>query len=228
MSEEIRTFKGQIYEQFARIGKALASPTRLELLDLLCQGERTVNVLAEAANLSIANTSQHLRVLNAARLVKARKKGVFVTYQLADDTVCEFWHSLRSLAEQRLAELTQVVRDFFEKREELEPVDRFELLDRLRKGMVTLIDVRPEEEYRAAHISGALSMPLDKLTQCLSGLPTDREIVAYCRGPYCVLSIEAMETLRNRGYKVRRLKDGIPEWRTHGLPVAVGESPGKL
>jgi len=218
-----RLFKDAIYEQFARLGKALSSPKRLELLDLICQGERTVEVLAKEAGLTVANASQHLQVLRAARLVEADKVGLFVTYRLAEQTVCEFFRAMRLLAERRLAEVEQIKRRFLEGREGMEPVDREALLKRVREGVVTVLDVRPVEEYRAGHIPGALSIPLKELERRLSDLPQDQEIVAYCRGPYCVLAVQAVEMLRARGFRAIRLEDGVQDWRARGLPVAAGE-----
>ncbi len=215
--------KKAVYEQLARIGKAVASPPRLELLDLLCQGPRTVEALAREAGLSVANTSQHLQVLHAARLVEARKEGLFVTYRLADQQVCEFYQSLRTLAESRLAEIEAIVRQFNSGRESLEPVVKQALLERVRRAEVTVLDVRPREEYRAGHIPGAVSIPLKELEAHLSMLPRRREIVAYCRGPYCVLAVEAVKLLRTKGFRAVRMEHGVPEWRAEGLPVAVGE-----
>ncbi len=214
-----------VYEQLGRIGKAIASPTRLELLDLLCQAPRTVETLAREAGLSIANASQHLRVLHAARLVRFEKNGLFVTYSLADEQVSDFYRDLRALAENRLAEIEGIVRQFKAGQATMEPVDKRTLLKRVRRAEVTVLDVRPFEEYRAGHIPGAISVPLKELNGRLSTLPRDREIVAYCRGPYCVLAVDAVKLLRSRGFSAVRLEDGIPEWRAEGLPVAVGEAP---
>jgi rhodanese-related sulfurtransferase len=218
-----RQFKDAVYEQLGRIGKAVASPRRLELLDLLCQGPRTVEALAGAVDQSLANTSQHLQVLRRARLVEAERDGVFVRYRLADEMVCDFFRSLRRLAEARLAEVERTTREFLEERGSMEPVDRDALLGRMRRGEVTVLDVRPPEEYRAGHIPGALSVPVDELDRRLADLPRDREIVVYCRGPYCVLAVEAVELLRRRGFDAVRLEDGIPDWRARGLPIATGE-----
>ncbi|MBI4720761.1 MAG: metalloregulator ArsR/SmtB family transcription factor [Chitinivibrionia bacterium] len=220
-----RKYKDTIYEQFARIGKAISSPRRLELLDLLCQGPRTVEVLARDANQSISNTSQHLRVVRAARLVETEKQGLFVTYLLADEHVCEFYRTLRTLAESRFADIQRVTRDFLEQRGALEPVDQTALLERVKSGEVTVLDVRPAEEYRAGHIPGSISVPLEELEQHLADLPRSGEIVAYCRGPYCVLAVRAVELLRARGFTAVRLEDGVPDWRAHGFDVAVGEKP---
>ncbi len=221
MVNKERRFKTSIYEQFARIGKAIANPSRLELLDLLCQGPRTVEILASEAGLGLANTSQHLKALREARLVEAEKSGLFVTYRLADERVCEFFRGLRSLAESRLAEIGDITRRFMETRKDFEPVDREQLLAKVRDGAVTVLDVRPPEEYRAGHLPGALSVPLKDLEQRLSELPSDREIVAYCRGPYCVLSIEAVEILRSHGFAAYRLKEGVSDLHARGFPVDV-------
>ena len=182
MKNPNRLFKDAIYEQFARIGKAVSSPKRLELLDLLCQGPRTVEVLAKESGLTLANASQHLQVLRATRLVEAEKEGLFVIYRLADQTVCEFFRTMRVLAESRLAEVEQIKRRFLEGREGMEPVDRDALLELIRKGAVTVLDVRPIEEYNAGHLTGALSIPLKELKLHLTKLPRNQEIVAYCRG----------------------------------------------
>jgi len=223
MKNPNRAFKDAIYEQFARIGKSVSSPKRLELLDLLCQGERTVEVLAKESGLTIANASQHLQVLRAARLVEAEKEGLFVIYRLADQTVCEFFRAMRVLAESQLAEVEQIKRRFLEGREGMEPVDREALLKLVREGAVTVLDVRPVEEYNAGHIPGALSIPLKELTLHLFELPHDQEIVAYCRGPYCVLSIQAVEMLRAKGFKAVRLEEGIQDLRAMGFQIAEGE-----
>jgi len=220
-----RRFKDAIYEQFARIGKAISSPRRLELLDLLCQAPRTVEGLARETGLTIANTSQHLQVLRAARLVESNKEGQFVTYRLADQAACEFIYGLRMLAENRLAEIEQIVRQYFAEREAMEPVDKETLLEQVHQGEVVVLDVRPPEEYQAGHIPGALSVPLEELEQRLAELPQDQEIVAYCRGPYCVLAVEAVERLRASGFQAVRLEDSMQDWRNRGFRVAVGEKP---
>jgi rhodanese-related sulfurtransferase len=214
-----RRFKDTIYQSFARIGKAVASPRRLELLDLLCQGERTVEALAHEAGMSVANASQHLQVLRTARLVETKKNGLYVTYRLADRDVCKFFLSLRALAEARLAEVEQAVRAFLTSREGMEPVDQEALLERVRQGAVTVLDVRPAEEYQAGHLPGAISIPLRELERRLSELPGGRPVVAYCRGPYCVLAHEAVALLRAKGFRAVRLIHGVPDWRARGLPV---------
>lgn len=225
MKSRNRSFKTAIYEQFARIGKAISNPSRLELLDLLCQGPRTVETLAKEAGLGLANTSQHLKALREARLVSAEKDGLFVTYRLADEQVCQFYLSLRSLAETHLAEIREITRDFLESRQGFQPVDREQLLAKVRDSAVTVLDVRPPEEFQAGHLPGALSIPLKELERRLSELPRDREIVAYCRGPYCVLAVEAVDMLRAQGFTAFRLEDGVRDWQARGFPVSVSEVP---
>ena len=220
-----RSFKDSIYDQFARIGKALASPRRLELLDLLSQSPRTVESLARESMLSVANTSQHLGVLRAAGLVTAEKAGLFVTYRLAGDDVSDCFRTLRRVAESYLADVTRTTRRFLDQRGLLEPVDRKTLVGRVRRGEVTVLDVRPRSEYLAGHIPGAVSVPLAELPRRLMDLPRRREIVAYCRGPFCVLAVEAVKQLRARGFRAIRLEDGVPDWRARGFRVAVGEQP---
>jgi rhodanese-related sulfurtransferase/DNA-binding MarR family transcriptional regulator len=219
MTRKNRPFKDTIYEQLARIGKSLGSGPRLEILDLLCQGARTVEVLAEQAGQSVANTSRHLQVLRRARLVEAERDGVHIRYRLADEEVCTFFQALRRLAESRLLEIEQITRTFLESRNALEPVDRSRLVERVRTGVVTVLDVRPPEEYQAGHIPGAVSVPLSELERRLSEVPRDREVVAYCRGPYCVMAIEAVELLRAHGFEATRMEEGVPDWRARGLPV---------
>jgi rhodanese-related sulfurtransferase len=215
--------KEGLYEQFARIGKAISNPKRIELLDLLCQGERSVEVLAETARMGVTNTSAHLKVLREARLVDTRKEGTRVFYRLADEAVCEFFFSLRDLASNKFAEVDQLIQDYFVARDQLEPVGRAELLARADDGDLIVLDVRPGEEYEAGHIPGAISMPLEELERRLSGLREDAEIVAYCRGPYCVLAPQALEVLHSHGFNARRLEEGLLEWRQAGLPVTVGK-----
>lgn len=215
-----RRFKDSIYEQLARIGKAASSPKRVELLDLLCQGPRTVESLAELAGIPVANASQHLQVLRAARLVETRKRGLYVEYRLADDEVSRFFVSLRSLAEARLAEVAQVSRAYFEGRGTIEAVGGDELLRRVRRGEVTVIDVRPADEYRAGHVPRALSIPVDELKARFKELPRDREVVAYCRGPYCAMAVEAVELLCKKGFKAQRMELGVADWRARGWRVA--------
>lgn len=216
-----RRFKDAVYEQFARVGKATSSPKRLELLELLGQAPRTVEALAKETGQSVANVSQHLQVLRGARLVEARKDGLYVIYRLADEQVVSFLHALRTLAEARIEEIGQVTHAFLEERDALEPVDREALIQRLRSGEVTVLDVRPVEEFHAGHIPGAVSMPLGELKRRLDSLPKYREVVAYCRGPYCVFAIEAVQVLRANGFRAVRMDEGVPEWRARGLPVEV-------
>ena len=224
MPDANRQFKGAIYEQLARIGKSLASGPRLELLDLLCQGPRTVEALAREAGQSTANTSHHLQVLRRARLVGAEKSGVHVTYRLADDGVCALFQALRQLAESRLAEIELVTRQFLLERGAMEPVDGEVLIRRVRSGEVTVLDVRPVEEYRAGHIPGALSIPLEDLERRLGELPPDRQVAAYCRGPYCIMSLDAVDVLQRHGFDAVRLEEGVPDWRGRGLPVEVSSA----
>ncbi len=214
-----RAFKDQIYEQFGRLGKSLASPKRLEMLDVLCQGPRTVESLAVATSQTLANASQHLKVLRAARLVEAEKQGLHVTYRLAGTEVCDFFLAFRHLAESRLAEIERTTRLFLDGKNVLEAVDQATLLKRVRSGEALVLDVRPEQEYRNGHIPGALSVPLAELEQRLAELPRDRQVVAYCRGPYCVMAVEAVEILRRHGHKAARLEIGVPDWRALGLPL---------
>ncbi len=214
-----RAFKAELYEQFARVTKATASPPRIELLDLLAQGERSVETLAAATEMSIANASHHLKVLKQARLVESRKAGLYVYYRLAGPEVFAFLYSVRALAEQRLVEVEDIVHRYLGNRDELTPVSREELLHRVQAGDVTILDVRPAEEYHAGHIPGAVSIPIEELKRRLAELPPDKPIVAYCRGPYCVYAYQALEVLRARGRAARRLVDGLPEWKAAGFPI---------
>ena len=217
-----RLFKDRTYEQLARIGKAVASPQRLELLELISQAPRTVERLAQETHQTIANTSRHLQILRAARLVETQKVGTFVHYRVAGETVAGFLRELRLLAASQLAELDQISRQFFAGGAVLETVDRKALLARVRKGEVILLDIRPVDEYEAGHIAGAMSMPLPELKRRLAELPKEQEIVAYCRGPYCVLAAQAVELLQKHGFRAARLEDGVADWRAHKLPVTVG------
>jgi rhodanese-related sulfurtransferase len=219
-----RQFKDAIYAQFARLGKAVAAPKRLELLDLLCQSPRTVETLADQAAISVANTSQHLQVLRAAGLVAADKKGLYVEYRLADDEVARFFIGLRGLAESRLAEVERVTREYVERRGTMEGIQGEELMRRVKRGEVTVLDVRPVEEYRAGHIPGALSIPVDELKTRLKELPKTREVVAYCRGPYCVMAVEAVALLRKKGFKAQRMELGVVDWRARGWRVDMERS----
>jgi rhodanese-related sulfurtransferase len=216
---EHREFKDQLFGQFARVGRALANPHRLELIDLLAQGERSVEDLAREAAMSVANTSRHLQELKSARLVEVRRQGHYGYYRLADEGVYGVWRAIRGLGEARLAEIDRLVGTYLTDRESLEAVSADELLSKTRDEGVVVLDVRPEEEYRAGHIPGAHSVPVERLEAYLEDIPTAREVVAYCRGPYCVFSDEAVALLRSRGYRARRLKEGLPDWRAAGLPV---------
>jgi rhodanese-related sulfurtransferase len=220
-----RAFKDGVFAQFARVAAAFASPKRIELIDLLAQGDRPVEALARQAGLSLANTSRHLQILKAAGLVTSRKEGLQVFYRLPDPLVLDGYRALQTLAQARLAELGRLTREFFATADGLEPVAAPELLRRVRRGEVVVIDVRPAEEYAAGHIAGARSVPLADLERRLADLPRGKPVVAYCRGPYCVLAAEAVRRLRRRGRDARRLTDGFPEWRDAGLPVAVGPAP---
>jgi rhodanese-related sulfurtransferase len=212
--------KQRIYEQFARIGKALASPARLELIDLLAQGERPVDALAEEAQMSVANASQHLQVLHAARIVGTRREAQRIFYRLAAPSVIDLWLALRATAESQLAELPPVAREYLGDPDAFEPIEREELARHLKAGTVVLIDVRPAEEFEQGHIAGAVSVPLEALKGwARDDAPKRKQIVAYCRGPYCVYALQAAAELRKRGLRVARLDDGVAEWRAAGYPV---------
>jgi rhodanese-related sulfurtransferase/DNA-binding transcriptional ArsR family regulator len=212
--------KQALFAQFAAVAKAVAHPHRLALLEQLAQGERSVEVVADRTRMSLANASQHLQQMRRAGLVAARRDGKFVFYRLADDAVLDLLASVRRIAERNAAEVERVVRGYFQNRDSLEPVSRAALMDRLKAGIVTVLDVRPEDEFALGHVAGAINIPLGELAKRLADLDPKHEIVAYCRGPYCVLSYEAVAVLRAHGFKVRRLEDGLPEWRAAGLPVA--------
>ena len=214
-----RAFKDALYEQLARVSKALGSPKRLELVDLLAQGERPVEALARETGMSVASTSQHLQVLREAHLVEARKEGLYVHYRLAHPSVFSLLQGVRGVAEAQLADMQRVVDSYLGDREALEAVPRAELLRRARAGDVTVLDVRPAEEFAAGHIAGALGIPIGELETRLKELPKRHEVVAYCRGPYCVYADEAVRLLRAHGRKASRLHEGFPEWRAAGLPV---------
>jgi rhodanese-related sulfurtransferase/DNA-binding transcriptional ArsR family regulator len=221
-----RYFKDRLYGQFARIGKALSSPHRLEILELLAQGERTVESLATEIGLSLANASQHLQALRQAALVESRKDGLYVSYRLADPAVIDLCTALRIVAEHRLADLERLVREHFGDRSDAEPVQMDELLKRARSANVVILDTRPATEYAAGHIVGAISVPVDDLQQRLRQLPKRKEYVAYCRGPYCVYADRAVEILRSNGRRARRLLEGFPEWRAAGFPVETSSRTG--
>lgn len=218
-----REARDRLYEQFARTAKAAANPKRIELLELVAQGERSVEALAQATGMGMTNTSAHLQVLRQVRLVETRKDGTKVLYRLANDEVTSFLAALRDLARSRLADVNQIVQDYFTTRDALEPLTRDELVQRVSRDDVVVLDVRPHEEFLAGHIPGALSIPLNDLDDALADLPKVAHIVAYCRGPYCVLAPQAVERLQAQGFNARRLAEGMPEWRLAGLPVAVGD-----
>ena len=228
MLDSHREFKDRLYGQLARLGKALSSPHRLEMLELLAQGERAVDSLATEIGLSLANASQHLQALRQAALVESRKDGLFVYYRLADPDVFELSKVIRSVAERRLAELDRLVQEHFGNRTDAEAVPIDVLLKRARSKQVVILDTRPASEYIAGHIPGALSIPVDDLQRRLKELTKGKEYVAYCRGPYCIYADRAVEILRGHGRRARRLAEGFPEWRSAGLPVFQGTEPGAL
>jgi rhodanese-related sulfurtransferase len=211
--------KREIFANLARIGTALSSPTRIEFLELLAQSERSVEQLAGLTGVTVANTSQHLQKLRLAGLVVGRKEGLYVYYRLAGDEVVALLSALGKVGETYLADVERVVRLYLMQKDDLEAVPAKELLDRARKGLVTVLDVRPREEYAAGHLPGAVNIPIAELEKRLNDLPKRREVVAYCRGPYCLMSYDAVALLRKKGFKARRLEAGMPEWRQAGLPV---------
>ena len=216
------SFKQELNDQFARLGKALSNGRRLELLEYLAQGERSVEQLAAVSGLSTANTSQHLQQMRQAGVVSARRDGKQILYSLASEDVIRLLDVLRTVAEQRLAEVREMVANVLTARDNLEPVQAAELLERSRLGLVTVLDVRPPEEFEAGHLPGAINLNLAELEKHLDRLPLEHEVIAYCRGPYCVLSFEAVSRLRERGFRARRLQLGYPEWKLAGLPTEAG------
>lgn len=220
-SRQHRVFKDEVLRQLARVPKALSSPRRLELVDLLAQAERSVEELADLTGMSIANTSQHLQVLRGALLVAVRREGPKAYYGLADPSVFRAWQAIREVGQLRFAELERIVRTYLADREKLEGVSAEELMRRMRKGDVIVLDVRPAAEYRAGHILGARSIPVKELQRRLAELPKRREVTAYCRGPFCVYADRAVTILRRRGFRARRLDFGFPDWKAAGLPVGV-------
>jgi rhodanese-related sulfurtransferase len=210
---------GAFFAEFARITSALAAPSRLKLLDRLCQGEQTVEQLADAAELSVPNASRHLRQLAECRVASVRRDPPRVYYRVADEAVVRFWFALRDLARKQLLELERVVSELITERDALSPIGREELLARMSTGEVLLMDIRPQPEYAAGHIPGAVSVPLDDLRARLTSLPPTQQVIAYCRGPYCLLAVEAIGELRARGFNAVRLEDGFPEWKAAGRPV---------
>ncbi len=211
--------KHQLNEQFAQIAKALSHAHKLELLELLAQGERSVEVLANVADFTVANTSRHLQQLRRAGLIASRKEGLYVFYRLAGNDVIDLLRSLRRTGQRHITEVNDVVIGYFNDRDSLEPVSRKQLLRRSNDGLVTILDVRPSEEYAVGHIPGALNVPLGDIEQCLANIPKEQEIIAYCRGEYCVLAFEAVAKIRKKGFTARRLEEGFPEWKAAGLPV---------
>lgn len=214
-----RELKDLLYEQVSRIGKAVSSPKRLEILEILAQGEKTVEVLATEASIDIRLASAHLKVLKEARLVEPRRDGRFIAYRLTGTDVSALWVNLRTVAEEHLVELRLAMDQLFAAPEKLDAETRLGLLERARKGEVVVIDVRPSEEYQTGHLPYARSMPLSEIKQRLAELPADKEIVAYCRGPFCMMSTEAVALLRERGYRAQKISDGLPEWTLAGLPI---------
>jgi rhodanese-related sulfurtransferase/DNA-binding MarR family transcriptional regulator len=211
--------KSLLFAEFARVSKALGSGNRLELLEFLAQGERSVDTLAKLSGLSVANTSRHLQVLRQAGLVSARKEGLFVHYSVSGDGVVRLLAALQEVAQHNVAEVTKLVNTYLTSKDSLEPVSMQDLADRMRNGLVTIVDVRPPEEYSAGHLAGAINVPLADLENNLANLPAGREVIAYCRGPFCLLSFEAVARLRDKGVQARRLETGFPEWKVAGLPV---------
>jgi rhodanese-related sulfurtransferase len=215
----MREIKNHLYEQVARIGKAISSPKRLELLELLCQGEKTVELLAAQAEISMKLASAHLKELRQARLVDTRKDGKYVVYRLADRGVADLWVNVRTQAEERLVELQVALSSLMDHGDELERVDRSTILQRARAGDVVVLDVRPPEEYASGHLPYARSLPLDELKKRLKELPAETPVVAYCRGPFCLMAKDAVELLRKKGYRAFHLTDGVAEWSARGLPI---------
>jgi rhodanese-related sulfurtransferase/DNA-binding HxlR family transcriptional regulator len=216
--------KRELFIQFAAVAKAIGNEHRLELLELVAQGERSVESLAERSGLSIANASQHLQHLRRAGLVTARRQAKFVLYRLTDDAVLTMLSGIHKVAERNVGEVERILRSYFEARDDLEPVSRAELQRRMKQGLVTVLDVRPEDEFELGHLPGARNIPLSQLKRRLVKLDRNAEIVAYCRGPYCVLAFEAVALLRERGFKVHRLEDGYPEWKASGLPIETSQA----
>jgi len=216
----MRNLKNHLYEQVARIGKAVASPKRLELIELLCQGEKTVETLAAQAEISVKLASAHLKELRLAQLVESRKDGRYVLYRLTSTSVADLWVALRSEAEERLVELQAALANIVAHRSDLQGLDRKSILKRAAAGEVLVLDVRPADEYATAHLPYARSLPVDELRKRLSELPRDVPVVAYCRGPFCLMARDAVELLRKKGYRAVHLADGVAEWRARGLPIA--------
>ena len=212
--------KKQLFTQFAQVAKALSHGYRLEMLEFLAQGERGVEGLAKLTGISIANASQHLQKMERAGLVSSRREGHYNMYRISDDAVLSLLSGLRTVAENNIAEVDKIVSQYFLSKDSFEPVSSDQLLESSRQGLVTVLDVRPKDEYENGHVQNAVNIPLNELADRLDELPQGQEVVAYCRGPYCVLSFDAVELLRRQGYEARRLDDGLPEWKAAGLPVA--------
>jgi rhodanese-related sulfurtransferase/DNA-binding transcriptional ArsR family regulator len=221
-----RAAKEALFESLASVGKALSSGRRAEIVDLLAQGERSVEDVAAELDQSIANTSHHLRSLARAGLVRTRREGTRVIYGLASERVLQLWTVVREVAAEHVAEVDRLAQAYLGRRDGLEPITRDELAERIRRGEVTVIDVRPAAEYEAGHVGGARSLPIDELERRLDALPRHSDVVAYCRGPYCVYADDAVRLLRSQGLEARRLEDGFPEWKRAGLPVAIGAAQG--
>lgn len=217
-------FKQDLFSQFARVGKTLSNGNRLELLEFLAQGERSVEQLSKVAGLTVANTSQHLQQLRHAGMVSCRKEGLKVYYSISGDDVIKLLDALRVVAERHVSDVQHLVNTYLTVKDNLEPIPRAELLERARDGLITVLDVRPAEEYAAGHVPGAVNIPLKDLEKWIKKLDKNQEIVAYCRGPHCVLAFDAVARLREKGLNARRLEDGYPEWKTAGLPVETGET----
>lgn len=217
-------FKHDLFAQFARVGKALSNGNRLELLEFLAQGERSVEQLSTVAGLTVANTSQHLQQLRHAGMVKCRKEGLKVYYSISGDDVITLLDTLRAVAERHVTDVQHLVNTYLTVKDDLEPIPRAELLERARDGLITVLDVRPQEEYAAGHVSGAINVPLQDLEKWIETLDKNQEIVAYCRGPHCVLAFDAVSRLREKGINARRMEDGYPEWKTAGLPIDESQS----
>ena len=213
------TFKSDLFTQFARVGKALSNANRLELLEFLAQGSRSVESLANVAKLSIANTSQHLQQLRQSGLVTSRKEGLKVYYSLSGDDVITLLDSLRDVAERHLSDVDQLVNTYLTAKDNLEPIPASELLEMAKQDLITVLDVRPKEEFEAGHVQGAINIPIEELEQHLAEFNPEQEIVAYCRGPHCILAFDAVAQLREKGFQARRLENGYPEWKVAGLPV---------
>lgn len=222
-----RHFKDSVFEQFARIGQVFAAPKRLEIIDILAQGERDVVSLGREGGMSVANVSRHLQILKSARMVKSRREGVKIFYRLADDDIFDCWRNLQKIAEKRVSEIGEISRMFMQERNSLETISISELWQRIQNSNVVVLDVRPDEEYQQSHIPGSISIPLSQLQERLDELPKDLEVVAYCRGPYCVLSPEAVAMMKKAGIRAIRLNDGLPDWQRAGLPIenAIHNSP---